>query len=617
MRTARVRLGERELFHAGAEVAWSVLGNTAQAQLDPGAGLVEHHELHGDGAELAWVLRERPATRDDLVVELAVDGLAFAGQTDGGVHYADAAGTPRVRIGTAELVDADGERWPVVTELEDGQPRWRVSAETLAIAHYPLALDPTVSAEFGLDNPVPGEGTSQTNPAIAGNGGGYLVVWQDDRDTVTHIYGSRVSTAGVVSDPLGFPIASATGNATNPAVASNGTDYLVAWQDDRNGSSTDIYGTRVTATGLVTDGAATGLALSTATGYQQNPAVASNGTDYLVAWDDYRNGSYSDIYGTRVTAAGVVTDGAAAGLALSTATNHQTGPAVASTGTDYLVVWADYRSGTFPDIYGTRVTSAGAVTDDAAIGLALSTATNFQIAPAIASNGTDYLVAWQDFRAGLAWDVYGTRVAADGTVTDGAATGLALSTATNAQMNVAVASDGTDYLVAWMDLRSGTFDIYGTRVTAAGAVTDDAAVGLPLSTATSDQDNPTVASDGTDYLVAWQDLRVGVAWDLYGTRVTAAGVVTDGAATGFALARGPESRRDPRGGRELVRVPGRLDGVPQLRRELAGHLRRPDLPRGSDPRPVRPRAVHRDRRTAEPRGRFQRHRLPGGLAGLP
>ena len=253
-----------------------------------------------------------------------------------------------------------------------------------------------------------------------------------------------------------------------------------------------------------------------------------------MVWLDYRSASDSDIYGTRVTAAGAVTDGASTGLALCTEASNQQTPAVASNGTDYLVVWDDGRNGS--DIYGTRVTAAGAVTDGAATGLALSTAAGGQGVPAVASNGTDYLVVWQDTRGGGASsDIYGTRVtAADGGVTDGVATGLALSTATDRQQYPAVASNGTDYLVAWFDRRSGSYDIYGTRVTAAGAVTDGAATGLALSTATNSQYFPAVASNGPDYLVAWQDYRNG-PYDIYGTRVSAAGVVTDGAATGFAI----------------------------------------------------------------------------------
>jgi hypothetical protein len=63
--------------------------------------------------------------------------------------------------------------------------------------------------------------------------------------------------------------------------------------------------------------------------------------------------------------------------------------------------------------------------------------------PSVASNGTDYFVVWHDLRIGTDWDIYGARVAPDGTVLD--PTGIAVSTAANNQYEPSVASDGTDY----------------------------------------------------------------------------------------------------------------------------------------------------------------------------
>ncbi len=86
---------------------------------------------------------------------------------------------------------------------------------------------------------------------------------------------------------------------------------------------------------------------------------------------------------------------------------------VASNGSDYLVVWDDY----FEDVYARRVSSAGVLQDSAK--LVVSKGDGAQSAPSVASNGTDYLVAWQDNRTAGQWDVYANRVTAAGVVQDG------------------------------------------------------------------------------------------------------------------------------------------------------------------------------------------------------
>src|SRR5215203_3118143 len=91
------------------------------------------------------------------------------------------------------------------------------------------------------------------------------------------------------------------------------------------------------------------------------------------------------------------------------------------------------------------------------------------------------------------------------------------------QVTPALAFDGTKYLVAWHDRRSGN-DIYGARVSLAGAVLDPG--GIPISTAPNPKGRPALAFDGTNYLVAWEDGRLGPV-HIYAARVSSAGAVLD------------------------------------------------------------------------------------------
>jgi hypothetical protein len=212
-----------------------------------------------------------------------------------------------------------------------------------------------------------------------------LVVWQDRRNGSDYdIYGARVNSAGTVLDNI--LIAAGPGDQVHPAVASDGNGFLVVWTDHRNGANADIYGARVAPTGTVLD--PQGIPICTAPLNQGQPAVASDGNGFLVVWQDFRSASSADLYGTRISSTGSVLD--PTGLAISQGANSELNPSVAGNASGYLVVWQDYRSGSSSDIYGTKVTATGVVGNPT--GIAISTANGDQINPAVSSNATDFFV---------------------------------------------------------------------------------------------------------------------------------------------------------------------------------------------------------------------------------
>jgi hypothetical protein len=358
----------------------------------------------------------------------------------------------------------------------------------------------------------------QESPSVAFDGSNYLVVWEDERFGSNDIYGARVSQAGSVLDPNGFAISFASNDQYSPSISFDGTDYLVVWEDNRNDTS-DIYGTRISQAGNVID--PNGIAISTAANRQFSPSVAFNETNYLVVWQDNRSDSYSDIYGTRVTQAGIILD--TNGIAISIDTNRQFSPSIAFDGTNHLVVWQDYRNGYYPDIYGARVTQTGFVLDFN--GIAITTASYEQESPAIGFGGTTYLVVWQDSRSNYPYDIYGTRISQAGTILD--PNGFTISTVANLQRFPTIAFDGTNYLVTWVDRRNALYeyDIYGARITQSGVALDSN--GFAISTAAYNQESPAIAFDGTNYLVVWTDKRNGPYSDIYGTRVSQVGTLLD------------------------------------------------------------------------------------------
>jgi len=212
-------------------------------------------------------------------------------------------------------------------------------------------------------------------------------------------------------------------------------------------------------------------------------------------------------------------------VAISTAAFDQSGPQLISDGSGgAIIAWQDLRSGTNYDIYAQRVSSVGEI-QWAADGVTIATAAFDQTGPQLISdNSGGAIIAWIDERNGTR-DIYAQRVNSAGTVqwtTDG----VAISTAVNDQYNPQLVSDGSGgAIIAWQDYRSGTnYDIYAQRVNSAGVV-QWTANGVAISTTTGWKLSPQLVSDGSGgAIITWQDSRSGND-DIYAQRVNSAGAV--------------------------------------------------------------------------------------------
>ncbi len=532
------------------------------------ADAVEELELSEHGFEQRWRYERRP---DRVDLRIRVEGGAHLATTATGLHFEG------FRYGHATWIDGDGFATPVPARFEAGHIRITVPDEVLTRSRYPALLDPLVSPEAAVDQPIANlpERADQLDPAVSSDGQVFLVVWTDQRSrhaSPNDIFGVRVDATGQLLDPGGIPIAVAPRSQANPKVAYGPGEWLVVYEDDRAGQL-DIHATRVSRTGQVLGS----LAVSASPAVQSRPAVAGDAAGFLVVWQDARpGGGNDDIYASRVVN-GAALDGT--GIAVSTAPGLQQLPDVASNGTTYLVVWDDRRSD--QDIFGARVSRAGAVLEQAGIPICTNLVT--QTSPAVASDGNGWLAVWVDDR-GDATDIYGGRISSLGQPLDG--DGRAIAQAQNEQDLPAVGFYGTGYWVVWSDRRNGfaTHDVYGVRVgtngipvdlnavqvgrtslapapvalgcmsgsclaafetstqtsgrevlasrlTSAGAA-PDATNPLVLTRAANAQTDVAVAAGANQFLVAWTDTRAGPG-DIYAARVSADGALLD--ATGLAL----------------------------------------------------------------------------------
>jgi hypothetical protein len=391
---------------------------------------------------------------------------------------------------------------------------------------------------------APGDAVS---PMIASDSaGGAVVTWCDYRTGGGDIYAQRVDTSGVVQWTVnGVALCTATGDQTNPAIATDGAGgAIVTWRDARIYYPLAIYTQRVDASGTV-QWTGDGVALSPATGGECGPQIISAGAGgAIVTWSDYRSLN-PDIYAQRVNASGEF-HWTSDGVALCVATGKQNFPAIMSDGAGgAIMAWAESRNGNY-DIYAQRISATGAALWTTR-GVALCTETGEQYLPTIASDHMGgAIVAWVDYRNNV-WDadIYAQRVNASGVV-QWTANGVALCTDGWNQTNPIITSEiQGGAIVAWIDNRDSFLDIYAQRVSASGTV-QWTADGVRLCTQAGEQSSPAIVTDGGGgAIVVWQDLRNGSFYNIYAQRVIASGVRTWGA-YGVALCTATGSQSNPK-----------------------------------------------------------------------
>ncbi|HIL70884.1 MAG TPA: hypothetical protein EYG38_13675 [Verrucomicrobia bacterium] len=497
---------------------WKVAGNTAQRLISEEMGLVEHLQASDEGIELSWIFTENPKiTSETIQIETTITGMSYTGSTNSGHHFADSQGIDRIRIGQTLIVDSRGKTALLTSTIIDDYLQIKIPTRFLDQALYPVAVDPTISAEMGTDQPVltiaPDD---QENPTVAFDGSTFLVVWEDDRSSSgPDVYGSIVSASrgGVGQANTAIPVSTAANRQRDPVVAGNGILNLVVWQDNRIQSLEDIYGVRVDASGMILD--TEGLPISIATNSQSKPAVASNGTDFLVVWQDTRiSFSNLEIYAARVQSDGNLPD--PDGIRVTDSSFSQRNPTVAGLDTTYMVAWEDLTNGSSnSDILGTRISVQGILMDDAPI--EISTVGQKQRTPSAAAGAELFFIVWADTRDDSLDDIFGVRVTEQGNNLD--PEGISIATGSISLRIPRITFDGEEFFAAWVQRGLTTsFDIFGSPVGLDGQVLEPD--GIAISVIAGSQSEVALASNGATVMRVWTDTSLDPSKDIRGTWIS-------------------------------------------------------------------------------------------------
>ena len=308
-----------------------------------------------------------------------------------------------------------------------------------AFAHPSTCSDPFVD---GFPRQIGTElACTVVNADAVWTGSSIVATWDQVDCGVTNV-------AVVVVDPFGVPIHPETtiySGGQKPQVVWTGSEAAVVWRSkDYN------YMARLDPlSGLVADPTVIGPACD-------SKSVVWTGSKYSLFWFYQHDLTY-----TRIDEAGYPFRDTVLGTGLDNVAMY--GPSLVWTGTYYGLV---YYNAPFdrPDFSGLVLATVN--TNGQRVRETLITSTQYALNTAIARNGDEIAVVWSDRRDGFIalyfarFDALGRRLGPDVRLTD--------LPGRSPVARSSLAWNGTEYGLAWGDRVDGNYEIYFTRLSAAG-----------------------------------------------------------------------------------------------------------------------------------------------------
>ena len=318
------------------------------------------------------------------------------------------------------------------------------------------------SSNNSINNAICNFASGQLDVQVTSDGaGGAFCTWMDQRNGSQDIYAQRIDVNGNLQWNVdGIAICNAASDQYTPKIASDGSGgAIIVWYDNRDGNW-DIYAQKINATGIVqwtTDG----VGICTLAGNQNAQQVIGDGAGgAFIVWSDGRGGGpNADILGQRINAAGVSLWNPG-GSSICNANSLQNIPSVVSDGAGGIIVaWEDWRNFSQTDIYAQRMSSNGfPIWEFNGVVICSESNLAHQYSSKIISDGSGgAIICWQDNRNfGSGQDIYAQKVNSVGTI-QWINNGRAICTAPSLQGFQQMITDGAGgAIIVWEDRRSLT-----------------------------------------------------------------------------------------------------------------------------------------------------------------
>lgn len=277
-----------------------------------------------------------------------------------------------------------------------------------------------------------------------------------------------------------FPIAVGSDSTFAGGADFDGTNYLVAMVGDTLGSS-NVTAQLISQTGSLV-GPRISVGRTSIPVPEGLPLVAFDGTNYLMVWSD----AELSVYGQFISPSGNLV-GSPFPIGIGVDPTDQ--PCLAFGDATYLVAWIRNNA-----LYARLVDKSGNLVGTEIL------INNSARDPAIAFDGTNYLIAWVDEIQDTDISVSGQLVSNQGNLIG---TNFLIDGSSYPSDNpISICFDGLRHMVVFHEeVVNEEWDLYARFVTTSGTVQER----ITITNEPGEQWLPSIAFDGTNYLVIWND----------------------------------------------------------------------------------------------------------------